>query len=108
MPSLVEMLGETLITADGSRVDTVSLASESHTVGLYFSASWCPPCQGFTAKLAEFYAKFKEAQHNTKLEIVLISSDRDETTFQEYFQQMQWLALPFVERDRKVSAQQCL
>ena len=30
------------------------------TVGIYFSASWCPPCKTFTPKLIEFYNKVNE------------------------------------------------
>eukprot|EP00277_Geminigera_cryophila_P026977 CAMPEP_0179463624 /NCGR_PEP_ID=MMETSP0799-20121207/45644_1 /TAXON_ID=46947 /ORGANISM="Geminigera cryophila, Strain CCMP2564" /LENGTH=123 /DNA_ID=CAMNT_0021267001 /DNA_START=159 /DNA_END=528 /DNA_ORIENTATION=+ len=35
------------------------------------------------------------------IQIVFVSSDRDEAQFQEYFETMPWLALPFGERDLK-------
>jgi nucleoredoxin len=66
-------------------------------IGLYFSAHWCPPCRGFTPKLAEMY---KEGL-NEQMEIIFVSSDRDETSFNEYFAEMPWLALPFNKRSEK-------
>lgn len=63
------------------------------TVCLYFSAHWCPPCRGFTPQLVEFYNELKNKGED--LEIVFVSSDRDEESFVEYFGSMPWLALPF-------------
>jgi len=66
-------------------------------IGLYFSAHWCPPCRGFTPKLAEFYKNGLK----DKLEIIFVSSDRDEGAFAEYHGEMPWPALPFAKRDAK-------
>merc|ERR1712217_911024 len=66
-------------------------------IGLYFSAHWCPPCRGFTPKLAEFY---KDGLKD-KMEIIFVSSDRDESSFNDYFGEMPWKALPFDKRDEK-------
>merc|ERR1712110_541325 len=30
------------------------------TLGIYFSAHWCPPCRGFTPTLAKHYKAYKE------------------------------------------------
>ena len=65
----------------------------THTVNqfIYFVASWCPPCQGFTPILVQFYNKcVKEG----KIEIVYISSDRTVESFEGYYGKMPWLALP--------------
>jgi nucleoredoxin len=32
-----------------------------------------------------------------KIEIVFVSSDKDEASFEEYFEMIPWLALPFQE-----------
>jgi nucleoredoxin len=66
-------------------------------IGLYFSAHWCPPCRGFTPKLAEYY----ENGLKDKMEIIFVSSDRDSSQFDEYFAEMPWLALPFEKRQEK-------
>jgi len=68
-------------------------------VGLYFSAHWCPPCRGFTPKLAAYYNKVKETTDN--FEIIFVSSDRNQGAFDEYYAEHPWLALPFSDRDMK-------
>jgi len=66
-------------------------------IGLYFSAHWCPPCRGFTPKLAEYYNKGLK----DKMEIVFVSSDRDQASFDEYSKEMPWLTLPYEKRSEK-------
>lgn len=95
-----ELFGESLQLPNGGGERTTSEAlSGIDAVGIYFSAHWCPPCRGFTPVLAERYKCLKEA--GKKIEIVFVSSDRDEGAFQEYHAEMPWLALPFAERSRK-------
>uniref|UniRef100_A0A1J3IYZ3 protein-disulfide reductase n=1 Tax=Noccaea caerulescens TaxID=107243 RepID=A0A1J3IYZ3_NOCCA len=60
---------------------------------LYFSGHWCPPCRAFTPKLVEVYKQIKE--RDAAFELIFISSDRDQESFDEYYSQMPWLALPF-------------
>lgn len=40
-------------------------------VGVYYSASWCPPCQRFTPKLVEAYSAVLKGKN---LEIVFVSA----------------------------------
>ena len=42
-----------LIAREGTK--KVAELAGTKVVGLYFSAHWCPPCRGFTPKLAEAY-----------------------------------------------------
>lgn len=71
------------------------------TIGLYFSAHWCRPCVNFTPRLISIYQKIKEQmlvdgdQDGEDFEIVFVSSDRDQASFDSYFDTMPWLALPF-------------
>lgn len=74
------------------------------TVGLYFSAQWCFPCVKFTPKLGSIYQKIKQTLEDHKdgststtedFEIVFMSFDRDQSSFDSYFDTMPWLALPF-------------
>lgn len=65
-------------------------------VALYFSASWCPPCKTFTPILVDFYNMNKD-----ELEVVYISSDHDENSFNAYFGKMPWLAMvPVFEKSQ--------
>jgi len=93
------MLGDTLLNKDG--LVQTSAAVQGKVVGLYFSAHWCPPCKGFTPKLAEIYRGYLAKGKN--FEVVFVSSDRDENSFTEYFRDMPWLALPYSDRDRKAT-----
>ena len=88
----------------GSREDVAfsNIEGEGKVLGLYFSAHWCPPCRGFTPQLAKWYTELKSGALADKFDIVFISSDRDEDSFDEYFDSMPWLALPYQERDLKV------
>jgi len=92
-----ELLGAKLLKG-GEEVDTKTAFEGKKAVALYFSAHWCPPCKGFTPKLAEFYKNDLAAKG---LEVVFVSSDRDEAGFKEYFAEMPWLALPYGERELK-------
>ncbi|XP_012444965.1 probable nucleoredoxin 2 isoform X1 [Gossypium raimondii] len=69
------------------------------TVGLYLSAQWCMPCVEFTPKLISIYQKIKQALQEKgggeDFEIVFVSNDRDQSSFESYFGTMPWLALPF-------------
>jgi nucleoredoxin len=38
---------------------------------------------------------------NSDFECVFVSSDKDDTQFNEYYGEMPWAALPFADRDRK-------
>mmetsp|Transcript_22632 Transcript_22632/g.49548 ORF Transcript_22632/g.49548 Transcript_22632/m.49548 type:complete len:469 (+) Transcript_22632:243-1649(+) len=98
---LIDLLGSELQGKDGM-IPTSSITGPGKVLGIYFSAHWCPPCRGFTPVLAGIYKKFKES-HKRKddFEILFVSSDRDETAFDEYYAEMPWLALPFKDRERK-------
>mmetsp|Transcript_49175 Transcript_49175/g.111542 ORF Transcript_49175/g.111542 Transcript_49175/m.111542 type:complete len:421 (-) Transcript_49175:214-1476(-) len=96
--SVHELLGDTFRGPGGESVGKAALAGK--TLALYFSAHWCPPCQGFTPVLAKVYKDMK-ASGRDDFEFVFISSDKDETQFNSYHDEMPWLALPFSKRDEK-------
>lgn len=95
---LIKLLGSTLLNKDGE-VPTSEALKSKKAVALYFSAHWCPPCRGFTPKLAEIYKGIVAA--GKELEVVFVSSDREETAFKEYFGEQPWLALPYADRKGK-------
>jgi len=95
--AFVELFGEQLLTKDGLK-STENLLSGKSAVGIYFSAHWCPPCRGFTPELAKMYS---ETFSGLGMEIVFVSSDKDESAFNDYFGEMPWVALPFEKRDVK-------
>jgi len=94
---LKELLGDEFVGKDGM---VPASALEGKTLALYFSAHWCPPCRGFTPKLAELYNTMK-ASGRDDFEFIFISSDRDQAAFDEYHAEMPWLALPYDNRKAK-------
>lgn len=84
----------------GTATSWTDIAQNTDCLGLYFSAHWCPPCRGFTPTLIETYNRIKNEQ-GKKLEIVFVSSDRDEASFRDYFGTMPWLAAAYEDRESK-------
>ena len=68
-------------------------------IGLYFSASWCPPCRKFTPIVSTFYEDMIE--YYDDIEIIYISSDKTNNEFNEYWEEMTFLALPYIDREKK-------
>ena len=75
---------------------------KNRNLGLYFSASWCGPCVSFTPQLVKWYAA-RAAAGEPPLEIVFVSSDRDEASFKGYLAKMPWKALAFADRATKTA-----
>ena len=98
MTSTTALFGPELVSKGGKTVKTAD-ALAGKVVGIYFSAHWCPPCRGFTPRLAQYYETYKAK--GLDFEIVFVSSDRDQSAFDAYFGEMPWLALPHSDRARK-------
>ncbi len=98
-PSFSDLLGDSFIKNDGSAVGKEHV--QGKFLGLYFSASWCPPCRHFSPVLCETYNKLKAKRND--FEFIFISSDQDEASFKEYFHKMPFLALPF-DKEKEKSA----
>ena len=99
MEAITTLLGTELKSGKETVATSAALAG-TEVVALYFSAHWCGPCRGFTPKLVTTLEQLKE--DGKSVEIVFVSSDKDEASFDEYFAEMDdFHALPFSDRDRK-------
>jgi nucleoredoxin len=87
-----------LLTKDGVKPAAEVLAGK-RAIGFYFSAHWCPPCRQFTPILSAFYEAAKCTEND--MEIIFISSDRDQAAFDDYYSEMPWVALPYSQREKK-------
>ena len=67
--------------------------TKTKVIGLYFSALWCPPCSVFLPELIKLYEKANEKEK--QFEIIYVSSDNDEEEFNECYNKMPWLAIPY-------------
>jgi len=97
------LLGDRLLVKDANNTPTLvnvsDAISNTRLIALYFSAHWCGPCRGFTPLLIEFYDYLKnEVAPTHGLELIFVSSDRDEAQFQQYYQKMPFAAIPFSDR----------
>ncbi|CAJ0604481.1 unnamed protein product [Cylicocyclus nassatus] len=93
--NMAELLsGVKIQLKDGSQVDAGEYL-KGKMVGLYFSASWCPPCRAFTPKLKRFYEAIKETHPD--FEIVLVSRDKEADELFEYYDEHMgdWTFIPF-------------
>ena len=97
--TLHELFGSKLKNAKKSSMSTDELAGK--TIGVYFSAHWCPPCRAFTPNLVKFYNSLKKA--DKPFEIVFVSSDRDKKAMYNYMKKMKmpWLVLPYGDEHKK-------
>jgi len=100
MSKLSELLGDVVITPTGESVTGQALGEFNDVIGLYFSAHWCGPCRSFTPRLVQFYQSFTDLNPG-KFDIVFVSSDKDDSMFNEYYLEMPWKAIPFIDRARK-------
>jgi nucleoredoxin len=48
---------------------------------IYFSASWCPPCQAFTPQLVEWYKAHGDA---ATMPLLFVSHDHDAAAMRQY------------------------
>eukprot|EP01098_Paradermamoeba_levis_P013606 TRINITY_DN6237_c0_g1_i2.p1 TRINITY_DN6237_c0_g1~~TRINITY_DN6237_c0_g1_i2.p1 ORF type:complete len:374 (-),score=72.24 TRINITY_DN6237_c0_g1_i2:3-1124(-) len=82
------------LTIINSQAEPVTLSSlQGKTIGIYFSAHWCPPCQQFTPMLIKTYQQLKK--NNQPFEIIFVSSDKDIGEWKKYYGSMPWLAIPY-------------
>ena len=86
---LEELFPGPILDANGKEVSKDVLAGK--TVGIYFSAHWCPPCRSFTPNLVKFRDKNKK-----NFEVVFVSSDRSPDAQMDYMKEtgMKWFTLP--------------
>ena len=99
---LEKRFGKELVNAKGEKVAAATLAGK--TIGLHFSAHWCPPCRKFTPQLVAF----RDAVAKDNFEIVFISFDKDKEAMDGYMKEtkMGWLAIPYDAAQRKAVAKE--
>lgn len=125
--SLLDIIGKSFLNCAGGELTDIDVKGK--TVGLYFSASWCKPCQTFSPKLATAYEIMKgrktsnvtassddvpsetsaeeSSDESTEsveksAEIVFVSLDQEEEAFDEYRSKMPWPAIPFRDARRAI------
>lgn len=85
----LQRLGKDL--AKDLALDDLRRDAKGLVLGVYFSAHWCPPCKAFTPQLVNTYNAVRERGLN--FEIIFVSSDRSEESFEQYARSMPWPAV---------------
>jgi nucleoredoxin len=102
---ILESLFENNLQKQSELVLTSDIEDSNDLIGIYFSGSYCPPCQKFTPILTDVYNKLQllKSEQNTKkkLEIILVSSDKTVDKYGDYYSKMPWISLPYDRRDIK-------
>ena len=62
-------------------------------IGLFFTGSWCPPCEKFAQELIEVY---NDANSKEKIiEIIQVSNEKNEKEFEEGIANKPWIFVHF-------------
>lgn len=85
------VIGETFRGKNGEV--TFSDIEQCQVICLLFTANWCPPCRIFSPILVEFYNDVNFP--DKRLEIIHVTSDKDEASFNEHFEALPWICIPF-------------
>ena len=76
---------------------------QGKNVAIYFGGQWCPHCVTFKPDIAGYWEAARKKVGSEALEIVYVSSDRDQSAFNDYFGSMPkgFLAVPYADRERE-------
>ena len=92
-----ELFGASLQGKSGP-VETSCLQQTKYIL-LYFSASWCKPCQAFTPVLDMLYDSINSFDKD--IEVVYVSRDNTREEFEAYYSKMPWLYVSYDDIDRR-------
>jgi thiol-disulfide isomerase/thioredoxin len=66
---------------------------QEKVLGLYFTASWCPPCTKFTPQLKRIHGAVREKGKD--FDVLVCSWDEDKSQYEDYTAEMPFHKLPF-------------
>lgn len=95
---------DSIVDGNNCRHSFNSKFGTTEYVGLYFSASWCKPCQEFKEHFQQWYKSFKLNHGESYFQVLFISSDESVESFNTNMQHVPWFALPYEHRKLKVQS----
>merc|ERR1711972_1292572 len=93
-------MGGNLVNKEKAEGAASDILNGKDLIFVYFSAHWCPPCRGFTPVMAKKYEEHTK-DGTSNIEVVFVSSDRDQGAFDGYLAEMPWYAVPWADREKK-------
>jgi nucleoredoxin len=102
---IADRLDGKLVACNGrslERFEASSLKGKKY-LAIYFSASWCGPCKGFTPELVSWYNKHRSSLD--KFDVIFVSRDHTKEDMLDYMKQddMPWPALNFTKANQHSS-----
>ncbi|CAF1279454.1 unnamed protein product [Adineta ricciae] len=97
MAGLAKTFNGRVLNKSKEKINLTDRKYQGKIFGLYFGASWCQPCRAFSSFLSEIYDEFHKEK---RFQIIYVSADADEQSYNQYCQTMPWLAVDF--RDHKL------
>jgi len=103
-PCFKNLLGSNAKLVRGTTKESVGVERlAGKTIGVLFSGpSWCPPCRQQDTMMKQQYPAIRAK--GLPFEVVFVSADRDEDSFNQYFSSMPWLAMPWNSNRQQVQA----
>ncbi len=86
------IIGKKYVDAKHEEINADYL-SKVNLIGLFFTGSWCPPCEKFALELIEVY---NDANAKDKiLEIIQVSNEKNEKEFVDGMANKPWIAVQY-------------
>ena len=85
--------GSVLVNNKNEIIDKLNEVFNSKIYCLFFTASWCNPCEILAKELIEIYNEINEGIRN--VEIIQINFERDEISYKNNISDKPWVFLPY-------------
>jgi hypothetical protein len=72
------------------------------SIGLYFSADWCPSCTAFTPLLTQFYNNRRLGSVLATFKVVLVLQCKSKQATEHFFSPMPWTVMPHLASTSEV------
>lgn len=86
-------LGKKFLNNKGEEIHPENSIFRVKFIGLFFTGSWCPPCEIFAQELIQIYNEANSKEKN--FEIIQISNEKNEKEFHENIKDKPWLFVPY-------------
>ena len=83
-----------------SSLKMIEILSQVKFLAFYFAAHWAPPARNFLPKLISAYNSINSSQK--VFEVVFVSFDRDEDSFEAYSEEMPWPKVPYKNSEARI------
>ena len=87
------IIGSKFLNNKNEEIINLDSIFNSKLYGLFFTASWCSPCEIFGKELIDIYNNTNEGIRN--IEIIQINFEKEETQFKSNIADKPWIYMPY-------------